>query len=70
MQPGELIESVRIPLPVQGHVFKVYKLSKRFDQDISTVVAAFSIAIENGVVCGLRAAFGGMAAQAARAKHV
>jgi xanthine dehydrogenase small subunit len=70
MQTGEFIETIRIPVPQPGHVLKVYKLSKRFDQDISTVVAAFSIAIENGVVRGLRAAFGGMAAQAARAKHV
>jgi xanthine dehydrogenase small subunit len=70
MQSGEFIESVRIPVLGEGRIFKVYKLSKRFDQDISTVVAAFSVAIENDAVRELRAAFGGMAAQAARAKHV
>jgi xanthine dehydrogenase small subunit len=70
MEPGEFIETVRVPLLGSGHVFKVYKLSKRFDQDISTVVAAFSIAVEDGVVRHLRTAFGGMAAQAARARHV
>lgn len=69
MLSGEFIESIRIPVPGRDRIFKVYKLSKRFDQDISTVVAAFTIAIENGVVCDVRAAFGGMAAQAARAKH-
>jgi len=70
MQPGEFIEAVRIPLLAPGRIFKVYKLSKRFDQDISTLVAAFSMAIEKGIVGDLRVAFGGMAARSARARHV
>ncbi len=70
MRPDEFIERIRIPLPGGRRTFKVYKLSKRFDQDISTVVAAFGIAIENNIVREMRAVFGGMAAQAARARHV
>lgn len=70
MRPDEFIEAVRIPLAKQDRVFRVYKLSKRFDQDISTLVAAFNIAIENGIVRDIRAAFGGMAARAVRAGHV
>lgn len=66
----EFIESIAIPLLEPGTSFIAYKLSKRFDQDISTVVAAFRLRIENGTTCELRAAYGGMAAQAARAKHV
>src|SRR5205085_1197159 len=38
---GEVIVSVRIPLLVPGAEFAAYKLSKRFDQDISTVIGAF-----------------------------
>ncbi|MDT3685609.1 MAG: xanthine dehydrogenase small subunit [Pseudorhodoplanes sp.] len=70
MQPDEFIESIRIPVARGDRIFKAYKLSKRFDQDISTLVAAFSLAIENGIVRDIRAAFGGMAAQTARARHV
>lgn len=63
----EFIESVRLPRLRPGQNFFAYKLSKRFDQDISAVVAAFRIALADGAVRDLRAAFGGMAAMARRA---
>ena len=66
----EFIESISIPLLPAGTTFTTYKLSKRFDQDISTVVAAFRLRVDEGKVSELRAAYGGMAAQAARAKAV
>ncbi len=44
--------------------------SKRFDQDISTVVAAFRLERRGGKVAELRAAYGGMAARAMRAGSV
>jgi xanthine dehydrogenase small subunit len=50
--------------------FTTYKLSKRFDQDISTVIGAYRLRIEDGKVAEMRAAYGGMAATTARAKHV
>ena len=64
---GEIIASIRIPLLPPGQKFSVYKLSKRFDQDISTVVAAFRLDRHDGKVRALRAAYGGMAARAMRA---
>ena len=67
---GEFIESVRLPRLGGAQHFHAYKLSKRFDQDISTVVAGFRIALVDGVVQSLRAAFGGMAAMAKRASAV
>ena len=66
----EFIEAISIPLLPAGTTFTTYKLSKRFDQDISTVVAAFRLRVDDGKVTELRAAYGGMAAQAARAKAV
>ncbi|ARP99379.1 xanthine dehydrogenase small subunit [Pseudorhodoplanes sinuspersici] len=66
----EFIESILIPLLPAGTSFIAYKLSKRFDQDISTVVAAFRLRVDGGNVSELRAAYGGMAAQAGRAKNV
>jgi xanthine dehydrogenase small subunit len=65
---GEIIASIRIPLLAAGQKFSVYKLSKRFDQDISTVIAAFRLERQlDGKVRALRAAYGGMAARAMRA---
>ena len=51
-----------------GRIFKVFKLSKRFDQDISAVCGAFSLALEDGLVTDARIAFGGMAGTPKRAK--
>jgi xanthine dehydrogenase small subunit len=68
--PGEIIAAIRIPLLAADHRFAAYKLSKRFDQDISTVVAAFRLALRGGTVREIRAAYGGMAARAMRAGHL
>ena len=63
----EVLEAIRVPTPSSGLVFRAYKISKRFDQDISAVVGAFAITVEDGVVASVRIAFGGMAATPARA---
>ena len=42
-QPGEFLESVRVPLPRPDAELRAYKLSKRFDQDISAVFACFHL---------------------------
>jgi xanthine dehydrogenase small subunit len=67
--PGEVVASVRVPLPRAGVQFRTYKLSKRFDQDISAVCAAFALTLEPGGerVADVRIAYGGMAATPARA---
>ena len=67
-QPGEFVEAVSIPKSVPA--LKVYKLSKRFDQDISAVCGAFNIDVQDGTVQNARIAFGGMAGIPKRAAHV
>jgi xanthine dehydrogenase small subunit len=67
LQPGEFIEAIRVPRLRPNQQFFAYKISKRFDQDISTTIGAFRIEVQNAVVRDLRAVFGGMAAQPARA---
>jgi xanthine dehydrogenase small subunit len=67
LQPGEFVERVRVPLPRSGVRFAAYKISKRFDQDISAVCGAFAIALEGGAIRSARVAFGGMAAIPKRA---
>ena len=70
LTPGEVIATIRIPLLTDGQRFTTYKLSKRFDQDISTVIAAFRLTLDGERVHEIRAAYGGMAARAARAKNL
>ena len=66
--PGEFVELIRVPLPRPERQFRCYKLSKRFDQDISALLGAFHIELDQGRVVGIRIAFGGMAAIPKRAR--
>ncbi|WP_028226756.1 xanthine dehydrogenase small subunit [Paraburkholderia ferrariae] len=68
LEPGEFVEAIRVPRPAPTLRFRTYKISKRYDQDISAVCAAFALEIdEDGVIGNARVAFGGMAATPARA---
>ncbi|MGO4914011.1 xanthine dehydrogenase small subunit [Pseudogemmobacter sp. W21_MBD1_M6] len=67
-QPGEFVEAVTLPRQIDN--LKCYKLSKRFDQDISAVCGCFDIVIEHGKVFAARIAFGGMAGTPKRAAAV
>lgn len=67
-QPGEFVEAVSIPR--QPDRLKCYKLSKRFDQDISAVCGCFNITVEGSLVASARIAFGGMAGTPKRASSV
>jgi len=64
-RPGEFVSSVRINKP-KGR-FRCYKISKRFDQDISAVLGAFQIDVADGKVISARVAYGGMAGTPMRA---
>jgi xanthine dehydrogenase small subunit len=66
-QPGEFVEAVIVPRPSPDSVVRVFKLTKRFDQDISAVCGGFSLTIKDGIVQNARIAFGGMAATPKRA---
>jgi len=66
-QEAEFIEKIIVPRAQPNQAFRAYKVSKRLDDDISAVCAAFNLTIENGVVNEARIAFGGMAAIPKRA---
>ena len=68
LAPGEFVELIRVPLPRPEQQFRCYKLSKRFDQDISALLGAFQIELDQGRVAGIRIAYGGMAAIPKRAR--
>ena len=67
LQADEFVQAVHIPLPRADVRFRTYKLSKRFDQDISAVCAAFALTIVDDRVVQARIAYGGMAATPRRA---
>ena len=64
-QPGEFVEAVTIPKSAPA--LRCYKLSKRFDQDISAVCGCFNITVADGKITDARIAFGGMAGTPKRA---
>ena len=66
LKRGQFIHSIRIPL-FQNSTFKAYKVSKRFDDDISSVCAAFNLEIVKNKVKNVRIAYGGMATTPKRA---
>ncbi|MGB5868646.1 MAG: FAD binding domain-containing protein, partial [Albidovulum sp.] len=66
--PGEFVEAVTIPDAVEG--LACYKLSKRFDQDISAVCGCFAIGLDGSKITSARIAFGGMAGIPKRASTV
>lgn len=69
MAEGEFLESISVPRPSKDAIHAAYKISKRRDEDISSVCAAFNITVEGGKITAARIAFGGMAATPKRATH-
>jgi xanthine dehydrogenase small subunit len=64
-RPGEFVAGVSFPEFAPS--LRCYKISKRFDQDISAVCGCFNVVVEGGVVTSARIAFGGMAGVPKRA---
>ena len=64
---GELVSAVTVPKLKAGQHFRAYKISKRFDQDISALLGAFRVTVHNGRISAARIAYGGMAATPKRA---
>ncbi len=68
LKAGQFIHSIRIPI-LDKNIFKAYKISKRYDDDISSVCAAFNLKIENKKIQNIKIAYGGMSAIPKRAIH-
>lgn len=65
---GEFVEAVT--LPQSAPALRCYKLSKRFDQDISAVCGCFNIETDGETIASARVAFGGLAGIPKRAAAV
>src|SRR5205085_4094042 len=69
LAPDEVIQSLTMPRLCPGESFHCDKVSKRRDQDISTVAGAYRLRIKHGRIEDVRLAFGGMAATPKRASQ-
>ncbi|APD89566.1 xanthine dehydrogenase small subunit [Alteromonas mediterranea] len=62
LERGEWISAIEIPLKQPDQVLAAYKISKRFEDDISAVCAVFNLTLNNGNVAAITTGFGGVAA--------
>ena len=67
-KPGELVWRVEIPKLATNEIFRCYKISKRFDQDISAVMGAFKFRLDGRRIAEMCIAYGGMATTPKRGK--
>ena len=67
LKKNEFIYSIKIPL-FKKNIFKAFKISKRFDDDISSICGSFNFEINNNKIKKVYIAYGGMAAVPKRAK--
>ena len=68
LAPGEFVERLVVPPSPEGTQLRAWKISKRFDSDISTVLMAAALRLDaDGRIAAARLVFGGMAAITKRA---
>ena len=68
MRPDELLAWIKVPRPTGHAMEKIYKISKRFDDDISAVCLAIQMTVKGGVVQQVSIGAGGVAATPVRAR--
>ena len=67
LAPDEVVGWIKVPRPADGEMLRAYKISKRYDDDISAVCLAIAMHLRDGVVERISIGAGGVAATPARA---
>jgi len=67
LEPGEFVQAIAVPLAAFKRQVRAYKISKRFDCDISALCAALAIELDGDIVKAVRLSYGGMAGIVKRA---
>lgn len=67
--PGEFVVAVEVSQLAADQHYRAFKVSKRFDEDISAVMLAARLDVEGRRIAGARVACGGMAATPKRAAN-
>lgn len=70
MQPEEFVARVHLPLRAFDCDIRAHKISRRFDDDISSVSAVFALTLADGLIVDARVVFGGLATTVRRARAV
>jgi xanthine dehydrogenase small subunit len=68
-RPGEFVAQLRVPRRPDALTLRCWKISKRYDQDISAVFACFALQLADDRVVGARIGCGGVAPVPARARR-
>jgi xanthine dehydrogenase small subunit len=68
MAADEVLATIKVPRPQRGELARVYKISKRTEDDISAVCLALQLHIQRGLVTRASIGAGGVAATPARAR--
>jgi xanthine dehydrogenase small subunit len=66
-RPSEYVSALVVPKLKAGEVYRAFKVSKRFDEDISAVMFALKVELDGRRIKSARLAYGGMAATPKRA---
>ncbi len=66
LKKGQFIHSIKIPI-LKKNIFKAYKISKRIDDDISSICASFNVQVNNNKIKKIKIAYGGMSSIPKRA---
>ncbi|MDM7944553.1 MAG: xanthine dehydrogenase small subunit [Hydrogenophaga sp.] len=69
MKPDELLCWIKVPRPQDKEFLRAYKISKRFDDDISAVCLAIRLTLDDGKVGSISIGAGGVAATPVRARQ-
>lgn len=67
MAADEVLAWIKVPRPQPGEAMKAYKISKRYDDDISAVCLAINLQVQDGQVAAASIGAGGVAATPVRA---
>jgi xanthine dehydrogenase small subunit len=65
----ELISWIKVPKPHSNEILRAYKISKRFDDDISAVCLCINLSISNGQITFAGIGAGGVAAIPSKARQ-
>ncbi|MDB5942966.1 MAG: xdhA [Ramlibacter sp.] len=67
MAPDEIVAWIKLPRPRTGEFLRAYKISKRYDDDISAVCLAINMVVQGETVTEIRIGAGGVAPTPVRA---
>jgi xanthine dehydrogenase small subunit len=67
LAPDEVLAWIKVPRTARHEFLRAYKISKRYDDDISAVCLVINMTVEQGIVARVSIGAGGVAATPARA---